>query len=154
MNCKEKLEQYLREHKVPFTVHHHPVAYTAQELAESEHVTGKAVAKVVMVFAGGKMMMLALPASHQVDLQRAHELFGELRLAKEDEFDPVFPDCEVGAMPPFGNLYGLTVFVDRSLADDESILFQAGTHTDTISMKYSDFERLVHPVEADFARAA
>jgi Ala-tRNA(Pro) deacylase len=99
-------------------------------------------------------MMLALPASRQVDLERARDLFGELRLAEEDEFDPVFADCELGAMPPFGNLYGITVFVDRSLADDESILFQAGTHTDTISMRYSDFERLVHPIEAEFAEAA
>jgi Ala-tRNA(Pro) deacylase len=154
MNCKEKLEYYLREHHVPFSVHHHPAAYTAQELAESEHVPGKSVAKVVMVFARGKLMMLALPASRQVDLERARDLFGELRLAEEDEFDPVFADCELGAMPPFGNLYGITVFVDRSLADDESILFQAGTHTDTISMRYSDFERLVHPIEAEFAEAA
>ena len=154
MDCKERLEAYLRENHIPFQVQHHPLAYTAQEIAESEHVSGNNFAKVVVVFASGKMVMLALPASHKVDIAKASELFGDLRLAEEDEFEIAFPDCEVGAMPPFGNLYGLTVFVDRTLADDDAIVFQAGTHTDTISMKYADFERLVRPIEAEFAQAA
>lgn len=153
MNSKDKLEAYLRDSKVPFQVQHHPVAYTAQEIAASEHVPGKMLAKVVMVLADGKMVMLALPAPYRVDLAKASAILGakEVRLAHEEEFAAAFPDCEVGAMPPFGNLYDLPVYVDKALAEDETIVFQAGTHTDTISMKYADFERLVRPTVAEFA---
>src|SRR3990172_7193008 len=107
MNCKERLEAYLRENKVPFQVVHHPLAYTAQEVAAAEHVPGKMLAKVVMVFADGKLVMLALPAPYRVDLSKAAAALGarEARLAHEEEFAAAFPDCEVGAMPPFGNLY-------------------------------------------------
>ena len=153
MNCKDRLEAYLRENKVPFQVVHHPLAYTAQEIAASEHVPGKMLAKVVMVFADGKMAMLALPAPYRVDLAKAGSVLAakQVRLAHEEEFAAAFPDCEVGAMPPFGNLYDLPVWVDKSLAEDETIVFQAGTHTDTISMKYADYQRLVKPKAADFA---
>ena len=153
MNCKERLEAYLRDNKVPFQVQHHPVAYTAQEIAASEHVPGKMLAKVVMAFADGKMVMLALPAPYRVDLAKAGAVLGakEVRLAHEEEFAAAFADCEVGAMPPFGNLYDLPVYVDKALAEDETIVFQSGTHTDTISMKYADFERLAKPAVAEFA---
>ncbi len=153
MNCKDRLEAYLRENKVPFQVQHHPVAYTAQEIAASEHVPGKMLAKVVVVFADGKMVMLALPAPYRVDLAKAAGVLGAkaVRLAHEEEFAAAFPDCEVGAMPPFGNLYGLPVYVDKALAEDETIVFQAGTHTDTVSLKYADFQRLVKPSVAEFA---
>ncbi len=155
MDCKERLERYLRENSVPFELQHHALAYTAQAVAESEHVSGRLVAKVVMVYADGKLTMLALPAPARVDLTRAAAGLGakEVRLAREDEFAAAFPDCDVGAMPPLGNLYGVPTYVDRSLTEDESIVFQAGTHTDTIRLAYKDYERLVKPVVAEFAHS-
>jgi Ala-tRNA(Pro) deacylase len=100
------------------------------------------------------MAMLSLPAPYQVDLEKASKMLGaqEARLAQEEEFEGAFPDCEVGAMPPFGNLYGLPVYVEEALAEDETIFFRAGTHTDTMSVGYADFERLVEPTVAEFAR--
>lgn len=153
MGCKEKLEAHLRENRAPFQVHHHPPAYTAQAVAQSEHVSGRLVVKVVMAFANGQMVMLTLPAHLRVDLAKVAAAIGtrEARLAREDEFADKFPDCEVGAMPPFGNLYGLPTYADTELSRDETIVFQAGTHQDTVHMKYADFERLVKPVVADFA---
>ena len=153
MDCKERLEAFLRQNKVPFQVVHHPLAYTAQEVAAAEHVPGRMLAKVVMALADGKMVMLALPAPSRVDLTKAASMLGakEVRLAHEEEFAAAFPDCEVGAMPPFGNLYDLPVFVDKALTEDEDIVFNAGTHTDTISMKYADYERLAKPTAGEFA---
>jgi Ala-tRNA(Pro) deacylase len=152
VNCKDRLEAYLREKQVPFDVRHHPRAITAQEVAASEHVPGKMLAKTVMVLADGKMVMLALPAPHQVDVDKAGKVLGgEVRLAKEEEFENTFPDCEVGAMPPFGNLYEVPVYVEAALAEDETIVFRAGTHTDTMSLSYADFERLVEPTISEFA---
>ena len=154
MGCKEALEAYLRDSKVPFQVQHHAVAYTAQEVAAAEHVPGRMLAKVVMVLADGNLAMFVLPAPARVDLEKAAAVLGakKARLAREEEFADRFTGCEVGAMPPFGNLYDLPVFVDNSLAEDETIVFEAGTHTDTMSMKYADFERLVKPQPAEFAR--
>ncbi len=154
MGCKEDLEAYLRESKVPFQVQHHAVAYTAQEVAAAEHVPGRMLAKVVMVLGDGELAMFVLPAPARVDLDKAAAALDakEARLAREEEFADRFPGCEVGAMPPFGNLYDLPVYADRSLAEDETIVFEAGTHTDTMSMKYADFERLAKPTLADFAR--
>lgn len=153
MDCKTRLERYLRENGVPYSLHHHPPAFTAQAVAESEHVSGKAVAKVVIVFLDSTMAMLALPASLRVNFARAGEALGakEVRLALEEEFAAAFPDCDLGAMPPFGNLYDLETFVDRHLTGAETLVFNAGTHEDTIHLKYDDFERLVHPRLADFA---
>jgi len=146
------LEAYLREKQVPFEVRHHPKAITAQEVAASEHVPGKMLAKTVMVLADGKMVMLALPAPYQVDVDKAGKVLGvEVRLAHEEEFENTFPDCEVGAMPPFGNLYEVPVYVEAALAEDETIVFRAGTHTDTMSVSYADFENLVEPTIAEFA---
>jgi Ala-tRNA(Pro) deacylase len=154
VECKDRLEAYLREKQVPFEVRHHPVAYTAQEVAASEHVPGKMLAKTVMVLADGEMVMLALPAPYQVDMEKAGTALraGEVRLAQEEEFEVAFADCEVGAMPPFGNLYDMPVYVEETLAEDETIVFRAGTHTDTMSVRYADFERLVKPTVAEFAR--
>ena len=154
MQCKDRLESYLRENTVPFEVQHHARVYTAQEVAATEHVPGKVVAKVVVVQADDKMVMLALPASYRVYESKLASVLGcrEVRIAREDEFASAFPDCEVGAMPPFGNLYGVPVVVDRSLAEDDTIVVQAGTHTDTLSLKYADFARLVNPTVAEFAR--
>jgi Ala-tRNA(Pro) deacylase len=111
------------------------------------------MAKVVMVVADGKLMMLVLPVSRRVDEERAAVALDAkvVRLAREEEFVSTFADCDVGAMPPFGNLYGVPVYVDDELAEDETITFQAGTHTWTITLKYADFERLVGPTVADLA---
>jgi Ala-tRNA(Pro) deacylase len=154
MRCKERLEAYLREQQVPFEVQHHRVAYTAQDVATIEHIPNQLMVKVVMVFADGVLTMLVLPASHRVDLTRVGPVTEakEVFLAGEREIADAFPDCEVGAMPPFGNLYGIPVYADRLLAEDETILFQAGTHTDTISMTYADYARLVRPRVVEFAR--
>jgi Ala-tRNA(Pro) deacylase len=153
VECRDRLENYLRENQVPFEEHHHPRAVSAQEVAASEHVPGRMLAKTVMVLLDGQMVMLALPAPYQVDLEKAAAALGvdEVRLAEEEEFEDSFPDCEVGAMPPFGNLYGVPVYVEKTLAEDETIVFRSGTHTETMSVSYSDFERLVEPTVAVFA---
>jgi Ala-tRNA(Pro) deacylase len=153
MECRDRLEQYLRENGVPFEVQYHPRAITAQEVAATEHVPGKMLAKVVMVLVDGEMVMLSLPAPYQVDLEKVGKVLGAevARLADEEEFEGAFPDCEVGAMPPFGNLYGMPIYVEEALAEDETIFFRAGTHTDTMSVRYADYEQLVEPTVAKFA---
>ncbi len=153
MECKERLERYLRDNLVAYRVQHHPRAYTAQEVAESEHVPGRLLAKVVMAYADDAPAMLVLRADHQVEIEAARAALGarRLRLAHEEEFGALFPDCEIGAMPPFGNLYGLAVVVDQALAEDDTIVFQAGTHSDTMSVRYADFARLAQPRVARFA---
>jgi Ala-tRNA(Pro) deacylase len=154
MTCLDRLEGYLHEHTVPFQLQHHYRATTAQQVAASEHISGKMMAKVVLAFADGQLIMLVLPASHQVDfLKMALALEAhQVRLATEREFGGVFPDCEIGAMPPFGNLYGVPVYVDRALTTDEVIVFQAGTHTETIGMLYRDYAALVQPLVVDLVR--
>ncbi len=154
MQCKERLENYLREQGVPFQVQQHPIAYTAQDVAASEHIPGKQVAKVVIVFADNTMVMLVLPAPYRVDFNRVGQALGarDVRLADEVELGAAFPDCEVGAMPPFGNLYHLPMYVETRLAEDESIVFPIGTHTETMRLKYADFARLVNPPLLEFAR--
>jgi Ala-tRNA(Pro) deacylase len=156
MQCKDRLETYLCDEKMPFEVQHRSVAYTAQHVAASEHVPRKLLAKTVMVIPDGKMVMLALPASHWVELERAAAVLGarEVRPAREAEFGAAFPDCEVGAMFPFGNLYDVPVYVDRALTEDETIVFRAGTHTDTMPLKCADCARLVRPTVAEFAHPA
>src|SRR5947208_3213735 len=111
MQCQEKLEQYLRQEQVPYQIQHHPVAFTAQQIAESEHISGRKVVKSVVVLADHKLILLALPASRRVDLEKVRVQLGvrDARLAHEDEFEAAFPDCEVGSMPPFGNLYNMPV---------------------------------------------
>jgi Ala-tRNA(Pro) deacylase len=153
VECRDRLENYLRENQVRFEEHHHPRAVSAQEVAASEHVPGRMLAKTVMVLADREMVMLALPAPYQVDLEKAAAALGvdEVRLAEEEEFEDSFPDCEVGAMPPFGNLYGVPVYVEKTLAEDETIVFRSGTHTETMSVTYTDFERLVEPIVVQFA---
>ncbi|HEU5100436.1 MAG TPA: BON domain-containing protein [Roseiflexaceae bacterium] len=155
MACKEKLKAYLHDHQVPFVIQHHRTAFTAQDVAASEHLPGQLVAKVVMAVADGDLIMLVLPADHRADLAKVRVAAGarELWLANEREFADRFPDCEVGAMPPFGNLYGLPVYVDRSLTFDQAIVFQAGTHSETMRVRYADFARLVKPIVVDISRA-
>ena len=156
MQCRERLEVYLREHQVPFQLQHHAQAFSAQKIAESEHIPGKMVTKTVIVLADNNMIALVLPATYRADLNKIQATLGarEIRLAHEEEFAATFPDCEVGTMPPFGNLYGIPVYVEKRLADEETMVFPVGTYTDTMSLKYADFERLVHPKVMTFAQTA
>lgn len=142
-----KLKEFLDSHNVKYVAVKHSTAYTAQEIAASAHISGKELAKTVMVKLDGKMAMAVLPASYKVDFDRLKEAAGatHIELAKEHEFKDLFPGCTIGAMPPFGNLYGLDVFVAETLAEDEEIAFNAGSHSELIKMKYKDFERLVKP---------
>ena len=147
------LREFLDASKASYSVHSHPTAYTAQEIAALSHVKGRALAKVVMVKAGADLTMLVLPADHKVDFARVKAVLGvkDVKLAQEGEFSGVFPGCEVGAMPPFGNLFNLPVYADRSLEKDEEIVFNAGTHTLTAKMAWRDYARLVKPKMEDFA---
>ena len=153
MRCRERVEEYLSTSGVSFEIEQHRLAYTAQQLAAAQHVTGKHVAKVVVVVANGAMLLLVLPASSSVNLEKLKMGLRatELRLAREEEFATTFHDCEVGAMPPFGNLYGVPVYVDRSLAKVMDITFPVGSHTESLKIRYFDFERLVHPKVLEFA---
>lgn len=148
-----RLKDYLDKENVPYQHDVHRTAYTAQEVAAEEHVPGKLVAKTVVVKVDDHFALAVLPASFRVDSAALKTALGakEVRLATEFEFTGLFPDCDVGAMPPFGNLYGLSVYVEQSLAEDPEIVFNAGTHQDTLRMKYADFARLVHPPVFAFA---
>ena len=152
MDCKERIVKYLREHNVPFEVHTHPGAYTAQEVAATLHVSGHQLAKVVMVWADENMAMLVVPASSRVNLSATAKLLQakKVRLATEGEFSQHFPDCLVGAMPPFGNLYDLPVYVDRALTEHPEIIFRVGTYTESMRTSYAGFEQLAQPVAGDF----
>jgi len=154
MPILSKLREFLDANGVQYQVVTHRQAFTAQEVAATEHVPGKEVAKVVMLRSGSEFLMAVLPAPYLVDLDRAAGATGKphLVLATEAEFKGLFPQCEAGAMPPFGNLYNLPVYVDTALTRDEHIVFNAGTHTQTVRMKYADFGRLVQPKVGSFAR--
>lgn len=143
----KKLKSFLDENGVKYVTIRHSSAYTAQEIAAKTHVAGKEFAKTVIIRVGNKLTMTVLPASYQLDFDVLEEIFGtrHVSLATEEEFKYMFPDCEVGAMPPFGNLYDMEVFVAESLAEDEEIAFTAGNHTEMMKLKYKDFERLVEP---------
>lgn len=145
------LREFLESNKVAYSVHSHPEAYTAQEIAALQHVKGRMLAKVVIARSGDEFVMLVLPADRRVDFDKLRRLgFREIRLAQEAEFGNIFPGCDVGAMPPFGNLYGLPVHVDASMQQDEEIVFNAGTHTLTAKLAFRDFVSLVNPVIADY----
>ena len=143
----KKLKEFLDSHDIPYITITHSQAFTAQKVAASVHIPGKNMVKTVMVVINGSMAMAVLPASFYVDFNLLKEITGEgnVRLASEAEFKDMFPDCELGAMPPFGNLYNLEVYVAKVLTEDEEIAFNAGTHTEIIQMTYLDFEHMVHP---------
>ncbi len=149
----KKLMEFLDTRKVKYVIIRHSPAYTSQEIAASAHVPGREMAKTVMIKLDGEMAMAVLPASHQVDLGKLREAVGVSRaeLASEKEFRNRFPDCEVGAMPPFGNLYGMRVLTTESLMQDEEIAFNAGSHTELIRMRTEDFRRVVEPQVIRFA---
>jgi Ala-tRNA(Pro) deacylase len=152
MSIPNRLLEFLNERRVSFEHLVHAKKFTAQELAEIEGVPGNQHAKVVMIKADGMHRMTVLPSDCMVDLQKLESATGkDWMIEDEDEFKELFPDCDTGAMPPFGGLYDLSMYVDKSLADNDDIVFEAGTHTDAIKMKYRDYETLTHPIVADFA---
>lgn len=150
----QKLKQYLDENNVKYVRIIHSPAYTSQEIAASAHVPGRELAKTVMVKVDGQMGMAVVPATRQVDPGQLADVAGaeKVDVATEEEFKDMFPQCEVGAMPPFGNLYNMPVCVDEALEEDEEIVFNAGTHAELVRMDYRDFKRLVQPVIGTFAR--
>ena len=149
----QKLTEFLDRHEIKYVVISHSVAYTAQGIAALTHISGKELAKTVMVKIDGALAMAVLPASLHVDLLRLKALAGakSVELASEAEFKERFPDCETGAMPPFGNLYDVPVFADESLARDKEIAFNAGSHRELLRLAWEDFVRLVGPKIARFA---
>ena len=152
MTISARLKTFLEQNQVRYTSMTHSPTYTAQAAAAAMHVPGKELAKTVVVRAGEETLLAVLPASYHVNLQKLGALVGKtVRLATEQEFTSLFPDCELGAMAPFGHLYSLPVYVDEALAADEEIVFNAGTHRDAIRMRYADFAQLAKPRACSFA---
>ncbi len=149
----QKLREFLDKNKAKYVAISHSPAYTAQEIAATAHIPGKELAKTVVVKADGKLAMAVLPACHQVDFDLLADAMGAERveLAGEANFRDRFGECEIGAMPPFGNLYGMEVYVADDLTDDDEIAFNAGSHSELIRMAYVDFQRLVKPRIVNFA---
>lgn len=143
----DKLKEFLDDNGIKYVSIRHSPAYTAQEVAASGHIPGRELAKTVIVRLDGRLAMVAVPASEQVSLERLKEAAGakEAEIAEEAEFKDRFPGCELGAMPPFGNLFDMDVFVSETLAGDEQIAFSAGSHSELLKLAYQDFERLVGP---------
>ncbi len=150
-----KVKAFLDAHSIKYVAISHSKAYTAQGIAAIAHISGRELAKTVIVKLDGDLAMAVLPASYQVDLEalRRHTGVREAALATESEFKRHFPDCQTGAMPPFGNLYGIPVYVDETLVEDREIAFNAGSHYELLKMAYADFERLVKPEVMEFSTA-
>lgn len=152
MSISQRLRDLLDQGGVKYTVVDHSPAYTAQEIAQSTHTPGREIAKVVVIKVAGKLALAVLPAQARVDLERLGAALNvEVVIASEREFAAAFPDCELGAMPPFGGLYGLRTWVDESLTRDKEIVFNAGTHSEAIRMGFEDYRRLAAPVLLWFA---
>jgi Ala-tRNA(Pro) deacylase len=147
----ERLKNFLDSNGVKYITIVHSTAFTSQEIAASVHVKGKEFAKCVIVKSGENFFMLVVPSYHKVNFEKAKVALNvsELKLATEDEFRRIFPDCETGAMPPFGNLYGVPVYVDEKFKANEEISFNGGTHNDVVRMRMSDYVRLVNPIFCD-----
>jgi Ala-tRNA(Pro) deacylase len=156
MSVAIRLKQLLDSSNVPYKVEVHPPAYTAEQVAEAAHVSGYDLAKVVVVVADDSHVMVVLPANHKIDLAALQKLLGatSIRLAQESEFAKDFPDCEIGAMPPFGNLYGLPLVASEALRQDEVVYFNAGTHREIVQMRREDWERIARPTWGLFSRIA
>jgi len=144
---EKKLKAFLDDHRIKYTTIRHSQAFTAQEIAHSVHISGKDVAKTVIVKVDGRLAMVVLPASDQIVFAFLKDVTGakDVELATEKEFKDRFPGCEVGAMPPLGNLFDMDVYVSESLTENDEIAFNAGSHTELIRMKYADYERLANP---------
>ncbi len=143
----KQIKEYLDNHHVKYLTIDHSPTYTAQEIAAAAHISGKILAKTVIVKAGGQFYMVVIPATEHINFGELKEWTGssEVDLAKESEFKSKFPECEVGAMPPFGNLYAMPVLISSSLISKKDIAFNAGTHSELLKMSYEDFARLVKP---------
>jgi Ala-tRNA(Pro) deacylase len=148
-----KLLEFLDRERVPYSVINHHPTYTSHDTAVSAHIPEKELAKTVIIKIDGKMAMAVLPGSYKVvlDMLKKATHSNRVELATEKEFRDMFPECEIGAMPPFGNLYGMEVFMAQSLADDNEIAFNAGTHTELIKLSLRDYENLVHPKMIKFS---
>ncbi|MGL4370899.1 MAG: aminoacyl-tRNA deacylase [Spirochaetota bacterium] len=142
-----KLIHLLKEKHIHYGIRKHPRAYTAQTTAESAHISGRMVAKTVILRVEGDLRMFVMPAGEVIDMDALRDIFGtdDIRLAREDEYEGVFDDCELGGEPPFGNLYGMPVYVSPRLAVDEEIAFNAGDHARMLKMRFADYDNLVHP---------
>jgi len=149
----KEIQELLNSHHVKFAAIPHSTAFTAQEIAAKAHVPGKELAKTVIVKIDGTMAMAVVPANYQIDFERLREATGanKVELAMEEEFKYNFPECEIGAMPPFGNLYNMDTYVAESLAEDENICFNAGSHHELIKLAYKDWEHIVHPQMLKFS---
>lgn len=153
MAILKRLEDFLKRNNVHYHSMMHPEAYTAQEIAAAMHIKGKELAKSVIIKADGRFVMAVVPATWRVNFDRLKDVLHneDVKLASEREFGVLFPDCEPGAEPPFGNLYNIETVVDRSLSEDEHIFFNAGNHYEAVEMKYSEYEKLARPKVAEFA---
>ena len=153
MAIPRRIRDYLHSQDVPYEQVHHSQAFTAQETAHSLHISGKRCAKAVVLDGDGKLVMAVIPASNRLNLQelRATLEVNRLEMLPESELAKGFPDCDLGAIPPFGNLYGIDLWVDRTVSDGEEIVICAGTHEDCLRMKYSDFSKLTKPRLARFS---
>jgi len=142
-----KLRQFLDENEIKYVAISHSPAFTAQEIAASAHIPGKELAKIVMVKLDDELALAVLPASYRIDFDQLRDASGatDVALAEESDFRDRFPGCELGAMPPFGNLYGMQTYVADKLTEDDEIAFNAGSHTELIRLAYADFERLARP---------
>jgi len=156
MALLEKLRVFLDENHAEYTHTTHSPAFTAREVASAEHLPTREVAKAVLLFADDHYHMIVVPASRLVDFQEVRFALGfhHARLASEEEVGRLFPDCELGAMPPMGNLYGLPVYLDSSLATEPSIAFNGGTHRDEVHMRTDEYRKLVQPKVISLAREA
>lgn len=141
------IKEFLDQNNIKYVSIKHSKAFTAQEIAASAHIDGKKIAKTVVLKVDGQIVFAVLPATYKVDFDLIKESIGskDVRLANEQEFKDKCPGCEVGAMPPMGNLFNIDTYVAASMVEDEEIAFNAGNHTELIRMNYTDFEKLVNP---------
>lgn len=154
MSVSAKLKTYLDEHETPYEVLTHEEVFTSMQTAEKQEIPGKEFAKCVVIQYDGKYAMAALPSTHKVNLDKLAKAVKakDVSIATETEFGKLFPDCDLGAMPPLGQLYNMPLWVDKALAKDEQIVFNAGSHTDTIRIKFKDFKYLANPEILDFGQ--
>jgi len=154
MAVPRKIISYLKKNKINYKILKHELAYTAQEIAASQHISGKLVAKTVLVKTDKNFILAVLAATHLVDFIKLKKLarIKKTNLAKEEDMVKLFPDIEPGAMPPLGAFYNLPIYVDKSLTEQSEIVFNAGTHTEMIRMKYKDFEKINKPIVGIFGR--
>ncbi len=154
MAIAKSVKKFLKDKKVKFETKKHKEVYTAQEIAAASHIPGDELAKVIVAKAKEGFLMAVLPASYRIDLKKLKSAVGstaDIKIASEREFKDLFPDCEIGAMPPFGSLYKLPVIADKNLAQDERISFNAGTHKELVRMRFADFKNIESPRIGDFA---